>query len=129
MLSLSVVVERFVFECGTAGGTIVAEGRDPTLDNALQLAFLDLKIRGTAFIPASKIARRIHNFAIRGKKPNIAGLEIADVVATPIGRHVQGKRTYPAYATNGDFFSAVSKKLRCDWRGKWEGMGLVVLPK
>jgi len=68
LLSLSVVVERFIFECGSAGGTIVAEARNPTLNNALDLAFLDLKIRGTTFISATKIQRRIHNFAIRQKR-------------------------------------------------------------
>jgi len=68
LLSLSVVVERFIFECGSAGGTIVAEARNPTLNNALDLAFLDLKIRGTTFISATKVQRRIHNFAIRQKR-------------------------------------------------------------
>jgi len=104
LLSLSVVVERFIFECGSAGGTIVAEARNPTLNNALDLAFLDLKIRGTTFISATKIQRRIHNFAIRQKKDNIAGLQIADVVATPIGRHAMGKTTYPTLLRSGRFF-------------------------
>src|SRR5260370_1202780 len=93
-----------IFECGAAGGSIIVEGRSPTLDNALNLAFLDLKIRGTQYLAATKIAKRIHNFTVRAKKPAIAGLEIADVVATPIGRHVHGKATYPKDATDGDFF-------------------------
>ena len=129
MLSLSLVVERFIFECGAAGGSIVVEGRSPTLDNALNLAFLDLKIRGTQYLAATKIAKRIHNFTVRAKKPAIAGLEIADVVATPIGRHVHGKATYPKDATGGDFFETIKRKLRCDWKGNFDGIGLVVLPK
>jgi hypothetical protein len=129
LLSLSVLVERFIFECGSAGGTIVAEGRNPTLNNALELAFLDLKIRGTAFISATKVQRRIHNFAIRQKKDNVTGLQIADVVATPIGRHAMGKATYPQYSACGDFFSLVKAKFRQSWDGRIEGMGLVILPK
>ncbi len=129
MLSLSVLVERFAFECGGAGGTIVAESRDETLNNALELAFLDLKIRGTDFIPATKIRRRIHNFVIRDKQENIAGLQIADVCATPIGRHLLGKTTYPDYCRGGDFFLTVQPKFRKDWQGNYRGMGLVVLPK
>ena len=129
LLSLSVVVERFIFECGSAGGTIVAEARNPTLNNALDLAFLDLKIRGTTFISATKVQRRIHNFAIRQKKDNIAGLQIADVVATPIGRHAMGKTTYPHYCDQGDFFHVVKPKFRQAWDGKIEGRGLVILPK
>ncbi len=129
LLSLSVLVERFIFECGSAGGAIVAEARDATLNNALELAFLDLKISGTTFIPATKIKRRIHNFAIREKRDNTAGLQVADVVATPIGRHTLGKTTYPSYCEHGDFFSVVEAKFRQTWDGKTEGMGLIVLPK
>jgi hypothetical protein len=129
LLSLSVLVERFIFECGSAGGTIVAEARDSTLNNALELAFLDLKIRGTTFISATKVQSRIHNFAIRGKKDNIPGLQIADVIATPIGRHAMGKTTYSHYCEEGDFFSVLKPKFRRSWNGRIEGMGLVMLPK
>lgn len=129
MLSLSIVVERFVFECGSAGGTIIAESRDETLNNALELAFLDLKIRGTSFVPASKIRKRIHNFGIHDKKESIAGLQVADILATPMGRHVLGKVTYSAYFEGGDFWNVIQPKIRRDWKGNIEGMGLVVLPK
>lgn len=129
LLSLSILAERFIFECGSAGGTIVAEARNPTLNNALELAFLDLKIRGTTFISATKLQSRIHNFAIRQKKDNIAGLQIADAVATPIGRHAIGKATYPLYCEKADFFSVLQPKFRQSWDGRVEGMGLIVLPK
>ena len=129
LLSLSVLVERFIFECGSAGGTIVAEARNLTLNNALDLAFLDLKIRGTTYISATKIQRRIHNFAIRPKRDNITGLQVADVVATPIGRHAMRKPTYPEYCAQRDFFSVVKPKFRQAWNGVIEGMGPVILPK
>jgi hypothetical protein len=128
MLSLSIVVERFAFETGAKGGAIVVESRDETLNNALDLAFLDLKIRGTDFIPASKIRNRIRSFTIRDKKENVAGLQLADIVATPIGRHILGKKTYQSYCSGGDFFLTVEKKFRADWKGHYDGMGLVVLP-
>jgi hypothetical protein len=129
MLSLSILVERFIFECGSVGGSIVAEARNPTLNNALELAFLDLKIRGTRFVSAAKVQKRIHNFSIRDKRENIAGLQLADVCATPIGRHVLGRKTYPRYCSDGDFYRTIEKKFRRDWQDKIEGMGLVVLPK
>ena len=129
LLSLSLVIERFVFECGSAGGTVVVEARDETLNNALNLAFLDLKIRGTTYVTGTKIQRRVRNSAIRDKKENIAGLQVADVVATPIARHALGKATYPQYCSDGDFFAVVRPKFRQSRDGKFEGMGLVVLPK
>jgi hypothetical protein len=129
LFSLSLLVERFIFECGSQGGAIIAESRDPTLNNSLELAFLDLKIRGTDYISATKIQKRIRSFTIREKQENIAGLQLADVVATPIGRHAIGKRTYPAYCGQGDFFSILRGKFRQDAAGKIDGMGLIVLPK
>ncbi len=129
MLSLSILIERFIFECGSAGGSVVAEARDATLNNALELAFLDLKIRGTNYVSATKVQKRIHGFAIRDKQENITGLQLADVCATPIGRRAIGRSTYPKYSDHGDFYQTVKRKLRCDWKGETEGMGLVVLPK
>jgi hypothetical protein len=129
LLSLSLLVERFIFECGAAGGTIIAEARDPTLNNALDLAFLNLKIQGTDYLSAAKIQKRIHNFAIRDKAENLAGLQIADVIASPIGRRAIGKTTYPAYCSLGDFFQVLKPKFRQDWKGRIEGMGLITLPK
>ncbi|HEY2545328.1 MAG TPA: DUF3800 domain-containing protein [Candidatus Acidoferrum sp.] len=129
MLSLSILIERFIFECGSAGGSVIAEGRDVTLNNALELAFLDLKIRGTHYVSPMKVQKRIHGFSIRDKHENITGLQLADVCATPIGRHAIGRSTYPKYSNQGDFYHAVERKLRCDSQGATEGMGLVVLPK
>jgi hypothetical protein len=128
-LSLSVLIERFIFECGSPGGSVIAEARDATLNNALELAFLDLKIRGTSYVSAIKVQKRIHNFAIRDKRENITGLQLADVCATPIGRRAIGKSTYPSYSSQGDFSRTVEQKLRRDWRGNLEGTGLIVLPK
>lgn len=94
MLSLDVLVERFCFEIGnlSGGGIIIAERRDPTLDTQLELAFLNLKVQGTRYLQAAQIQRRIAGLTPRSKSKNIAGLQLADLVATPIGRHVLGKR-------------------------------------
>lgn len=90
---------------------------------------MDLKIRGTEYVPATKIRKRIHAFSIRSKKDNLAGLQLADVLATPIGRNVLGKRTYADYSQGGDFFETVKTKLRCSRQGDYLGLGLVILPK
>jgi len=129
MLSLSVLVERFIFECGSSGGSVIAEARDTTLNNALELAFLDLKISGTNYVSAAKVQKRIHNFAIRDKRENITGLQLADICATPIARHAIGRATYPSYCSDRDFYRTVERKFRRDWRGNIDGIGLVILPK
>ena len=124
MLSLDIVIERFIFTLGDKGetkGIVIAESRDPTLDNQLELAFLNLKIQGTFYIPAYKIKKTVETFSIRDKNEDIAGLQIADLVVSPIGRHILGKETHQDFET-------IRGKFRK--RGQtYEGYGLVVLPK
>lgn len=124
MLSLDVLVERFCFEIGavSGGGVIVAEKRDPTLDRELDLAWLNLKIQGTRFLKARDIEDRMLGLNLRAKKDNIAGLQLADLVVTPIGRHVLGK-------PDKEDWRIVAGKFRRSRRGVVEGYGLVVLPK
>lgn len=124
MLSLDVLVERFAFDVGnvSAGGVIVAERRDPTLDHELELAWLNLKIQGTRYRQAKEIENRILALNLRAKSENFAGLQLADLVVTPIGRHVLGKPCK-------EDFDIVRSKLRHSREGIVEGYGLVVLPK
>lgn len=124
MLSLDILVERFCFEIGRAqgGGVIVAEKRGSTLDRQLELAWLNLKIQGTRYVPASDVDERIVGLNLRPKAANIAGLQLADLVASPIGRHVLDKPRQPDW-------TIVESKLRRDRAGRTAGYGLVVLPR
>jgi hypothetical protein len=124
MLSLHVLVERFCFDIGrvSGGGVIVAERRDPTLDREMDLAWLNLKIQGTRFLQAKAINDRIAGLNLRRKSDNIAGLQLADLVVSPIGRHAMGK------PENEDWV-IVREKFRRSRSGRIEGYGLVVLPE
>lgn len=124
MLSLDVLVERFCLDVGNVarGGIIVAEKRDPVLDRGLDLAWLNLKINGTRFVQAHDIDNRMTNLALRAKADNIAGLQLADLVVSPIGRHVLGK-------PDREDWRIVESKFRRSPTGKIEGYGLVCLPK
>lgn len=124
LLSLDVLVERFCMEVGnrSGGGLIVAERRDPTLDHELELAWLNLKIQGTRFMQARQIEDRILALNLREKKANIAGLQLADLVVTPIGRKILGKAVKEDY-------QIIERKLRRGPTGRADGFGLVVLPK
>jgi hypothetical protein len=124
MLSLDILVERFCFEIGNVegGGMIIAEKRNPTLDHELDLAWINLKVQGTRYLQATDIEKRIVGLTTRPKRDCIAGLEVADLVATPIGRYVLGK------AIKEDF-RVVESKFRPNRNGGFEGTGLVVLPK
>ena len=123
-LSLNILVERFCFDLGDVsdGGWIIAEKRGPELDRELDLAWLNLKIQGTKFMQASWIDKRIAGLRLRGKDAGLAGLELADLVVTPIGRHLLGKPTK-------EDFQIIEQKFRRSPNGNHLGWGLVVLPK
>lgn len=124
LLSLDILVERFCMEVGkvAGGGMIVAEKRGATLDHELELAWLNLKVQGTRYIQANAIEDRIAGLNLRSKASNIAGLQLADLVVTPIGRAILGK-------TIKEDYEIVRSKFRQDRNGVVEGYGLVVLPK
>ncbi len=124
LLSLNILVERFCFEIGSqkAGGMILAEKREATLDANLEIAWLSLKVRGTDYLQPSQINERIIGLSLRSKTDNLAGLQLADLVVSPIGRHVLKK-------SDREDFRIIESKFRCDRSGEYRGFGLVVLPK
>jgi hypothetical protein len=126
MLSLRILVERFVWEMKSRKvnepGYIVAESRDETLDNQLRLAWIDLRTSGTSKCSAAQIRQHINDLHIRNKRENIAGLQIADLVVSPIGRWVLKKQPKQDW-------EIIKGKLRKDKRGRFMGYGLVILPK
>jgi len=123
-LALEVLVERLCYEVGDSkdGGVIVAEKRDRILDRQLRLAWLGLKTAGTRFVQAVQVTNRLKGLALRGKEDNLAGLQVADLVVTPIGRALLGKRSLVDYGM-------IQSKFRCNRRKEYDGVGLVVLPK
>ena len=124
MLSLEVLVERFCYDIGSVadGGLIIAERREPSLDRGLELAWENLAAQGTRFLRPRTIAARIVALNLREKRLNVPGLQLADLVVSPIARHLIGK------ADMGDW-SVVERKLRRGPNGQVDGYGLVVMPK
>jgi hypothetical protein len=59
---------------------------------------------------------------LQRKAANVAGLQLAAMVVTPIGRQVLGKPVKEDYAI-------VESKFRRSPHGRIEGYGLMVLPK
>jgi len=122
--SLEVLIERFAYEIGERyhTGVIVAEGRKPVLDAALDLAWQSIRLRGTRYFKARDIRKRVKDLMIRPKQENIAGLQLADLVVSPIGRFVLGKETH-------EDFRIIEAKFRRRANGDYRGAGLVILPK
>ena len=123
LISLDILVEIFCFDVGdvSKGGSIVAERRDPTLDRGLELAWSNLNIQGTRRIQGRAVRERLADLRLLDKKDNVAGLQLADLVVSPIGRYVLGKPTK-------EDWGIVRRKLRRSPRSHVENYGLVVLP-
>jgi hypothetical protein len=123
LLSLDILVERFCCEIGNVpeGGVIYAEKRSPVLDRQLDIAWLNLKVQGTDYVKAITIDERITGLHTRTKSANVAGLQLADLVVSPVGRFVLGKPTK-------EDWTIIEDKLRRR-KGSYLGAGLVVLPR
>lgn len=120
LLSLDVVVDRFAHELGTTEGKAVVEARHHPLDKQLELAWLNLTVQGTENLRASELTRRVTELSIQSKSSNFAGLQLADLIVTPVGRHVLGKRSH-------EDFEIIESKFRRGEKG-YRGEGLIVLP-
>ena len=124
MLSLEVVVERFCYELrqrDAVGAGIIAEARGQPLDRILERSWQDVLLNGTRYIGRHELSDRVRRLELRTKTAGEAGLELADLVVLPIGRHAIGKPPREDWAI-------VSEKLRRR-EGSWRGAGLVVLPR
>lgn len=87
-LALELMLERFAFMIGDGGagseGHMIAESRGETEDRLLKEEFFRLKRRGSSY----QTFETITTLWTEKKERNIAGLQIADLVAYPIARKV-----------------------------------------
>ena len=102
-LSLKYLVERAIFhidDCteGKAALRIIVERRNPNQNQALLSYYNGLRVKGTKWVAAERLTDRIKSFTFVGKKDNVIGLQIADLIAYPISRHVLNpERPNPAF--------------------------------
>lgn len=92
-LSLSYIMERVVFyldSLGLAGIELstVIERRGKKEDAALLNYYNQLLDRGTYWVDSVRMKKVFKKFEMRWKSENIVGLQIADLIAYPVTRHV-----------------------------------------
>ena len=125
--SLEILVERFCLELGAQAdsGFICAEQRNPGLDKALIEAWEEVRTNsiGTGYTSSKSIDEQIIGLDLKNKKLNLAGMQLADLVITPIGRHVVGMQA----KTNEVQWTIVEKKLR-RVGAEYMGKGLIIKP-
>ena len=92
-LSLSYIMERVVFYLDSVGKDnielrTVIERRGKKEDKSLLNYYNQLLDRGTYWVSGERMRRYFKRFDMRWKSENIVGLQVADLVAYPITRHV-----------------------------------------
>lgn len=92
-LSLSFIIERAVFYLDSQNDTeaelyIYAEKRGKKEDASLLNYYNEVLDRGTHFVSSNRIKGYFKRFVFKDKKDNIIGLQLADLVAYPVTRHI-----------------------------------------
>ena len=92
-LSLSYIMERVVFYLDSVGKDnielrTVIERRGKKEDKSLLNYYNQLLDRGTYWVNGVRMRKYFKRFDMRWKSENIVGLQVADLVAYPITRHV-----------------------------------------
>ena len=92
-LSLSYIMERVVFYLDSVGKDnielrTVIERRGKKEDKSLLNYYNQLLDKGTYWVNGERMRRYFKRFDMRWKSENIVGLQVADLVAYPITRHV-----------------------------------------
>ncbi len=127
LLSFDNLINRLVFDLGdNEKGKIVAESRDSLLDNQLEIAYLSARVEGTNKVQPAELKLKLNSsITFVRKSDNVAGIEIADMVASPIARYFLNKKERTG---NQLSYKCVLSKAR-NINGRWENIGISVIPK
>lgn len=126
-IALTFVLERVVFEANEKGITNIAaniESRGKKEDRIVANRYNQILYRGSNKVAADRFQRLYSQEISRKRKDdNEIGIEIADLCAYPIARHVMNNsEPNPAY-------DAIKSKIRSGARGQIEGYGIKVFPR
>ncbi len=127
LLSFDNLLNRLVFDLNDSQrGIIVAESRNSTLDNQLEIAYLAARIEGTNKVRPAELKLKLNpTIQFRQKSDNVTGLQIADMVASPLARHFLDK---PERTGHQLAYSDVFSKVR-SIKGRWQNVGITVFPQ
>lgn len=125
-ICLSYILERVIF-CTDGGSTgsqvqIIIEKRGKNEDRQVLSHYNRIMDSGTYHVTANRFKNRIRGFSMMMKRDNNIGLQIADLCAYPVARHVlNAEEPYIP-------FKIIESKLRKNGRGEVDGYGLKIFP-
>lgn len=100
LMALDFLMERLVFvldrQFGGSRATIVAESRGPKEDALLQHEFSRLHLDGTSYISPGWFRQQLDSgIRFYPKTANLTGLQLADLLARPLGEKVANPESEP----------------------------------
>ena len=124
---MEVLVEKYVqfLERKQSIGDIMPEGRMGKQDQRLQNAFIGVMAKGTYYVPRARMKAQIpsSNLKFRYKKDNVAGLQLADLLAHP--SHMAIREMMGHQVNLGGFCSQIKAMLK-DQKYDRSGTGRVI---
>ena len=132
---LTVIVERFVLwlNARNASGDVLAESRGGKEDRRLKDSFERVYEKGSDYIKPEQFAQRLtsRQLKVKSKSNNIAGLQIADLLAHPSFRATLAR--HERQALPGNFGGQIAgileeRKYHRSDRGQIDGWGRKWLP-
>lgn len=132
---LLVLVERDVSWLGRrqAVGDVLAESRGGKEDRRLKASFERVYDSGSTFVPRQEFTARLtsRQFKVKAKSNNIAGLQIADLIAHPSYKSAVARQNSQVLPANfGGKIAAIleNDKYDRDLQGRIDGWGRKWLP-
>jgi hypothetical protein len=125
-LSLSFIVERLIFCLDEldkdAKVNMKVEKRGKDVDDLLSAHYNSICNKGTFYVSRDRLQKTISSLKFHKKFDNINGLQLADLCAYPLARHLLlPKVLYKP-------FDVIRGKMYCDKRGNFQGYGLKLFP-
>ena len=125
-LCLSFILERLIFYLKKADREakveIFVEQRGKREDKMLLSHFNAISDLGTYYVTSGEFKTKLSGFGFWGKRDNVIGLQIADLCAYPLARHIINPRE--PYIP----FDVIRDKIYCSPEGKVMGWGLKLFP-
>jgi len=132
---LQVLTERYVMWLGRHGviGDVMAESRGGREDTRLKKSFHRVYLEGTAFVSLNQFKDCLTSsqLKVKPKQNNIAGLQIADLLAHPSYKGIMARKNNKPLPTNfGGLIVEILEETKYDRspEGKIDGWGRKWLP-